>query len=224
MQYPVSLSFDPPNFVHKRYILAGIPIRYGAPEPWKAKAAAISRTKPSRAPKPDEKKRKKNDGRPPDTVNELLTAPTEKSAVPKPPKPTIKDLLAATAKSAPPPPSKTAPVKSAPPPPPKKGQKFEFGPPSYPWMDNSCWLDASLEVLYVAIENDFPDFCSLFESLDPDVGLGAFYTAIYDRLSLNPAQKDISAHLASQRDQLRLCLHEKKLIDHIDRPESAVVS
>lgn len=66
MQYPVSLSFNPPNFVHKRYILAGIPIRYGAPELWKAKAVAIGRTKPSRAPKPDEKKHKKNDGRPPD--------------------------------------------------------------------------------------------------------------------------------------------------------------
>ena len=91
-------------------------------------------------------------------------------------------------------------------------------------MGNSCWLDSSLEVLYAAIENDFPDFCDLFKSLDPDVGLGAFYTAIYDRLSLNPTQKDISARLASQRNQLRLFLHEKKLIDHIDQPESAVVS
>ena len=88
-------------------------------------------------------------------------------------------------------------------------------------MDNSCWLDASLEVLYVAIENDFPDFCDLFESLDPDVGLGTFYTAIYNRLSLNPAQKDISAHLASQHNQLRIFLHEKKLIN---QPESVVVS
>jgi hypothetical protein len=208
----------------------GAPIRYGIAEPWKVKAAEIERTKPSRAPKPDEKKRKKNDGRPPDTVNELLTAPTKKSAVIKPPKPTIKDLLAAAAKSPPPPPSKTsqalitAPVTSAPPPPPKKTQKFEFGQPSYPWMDNSCWLDASLEVLYAAIEDDSADFCNLFESLDPDVGLGAFYTAIYDRLSMNPAQKDISACLASQGDQLRLFLYEKKLIDHIDQPESAVVS
>ena len=193
MWYPVSLSFDPPNFVHKCYILAGIPIRYGAPEPWKAKAAAIGWTKPYHAPKPDEKKCKKNDGCLPDTVNELLTNPTKTSAIPKLPKPTIIDLLANTAKSVPPPPSKTAPVKSAPPPPPKKAPKFEFGLPSYLWMDNSCWLDASLEVLYLAIENDFPDFCTLFESLDPDVGLGAFYTAIYDRLSLNPAQKDISA-------------------------------
>ena len=200
------------------------PIRYGIAEPWKVKAAEIGRTKPTCAPKPDEKKRKKNDGRLPDTVNELLTAPTKLQ------KPTIKDLLAASAKSAPPPPPKTsqalvpAPVKSGPPPPPKKSPKFEFGPPSYPWMDNSCWLDASLEVLYAAIEDDFPEFCDLFETLDPDVGLGAFYTTIYDRLSLNPAQKDISACLASQRDQLRIFLHEKKLIDHIDQPESAVVS
>jgi len=212
----------------------GALIRYGIAEPWKVKAAEIGRTKPSCAPKPDEKKRKKNDGRPPDTVNELLTLPTENSAVLKPPKPTIRDLLMAPVKSAPPPPSETlqalliAPVESAPPPPPKAAQKkspkFQFGPPSYLWMQNSCWLDASLEVLHMAIEDDFPDFCNMFKSLDPDVGLGAFYTTIYDRRALNPARKDISAVLASQRDQLRLFLHEKKLIKNIDQPESAVVS
>lgn len=50
----------------------GVPIRYGRAEPWKVIAQQIGQTKPSRAPKPEESKRKKNDGRPPDTAKELL--------------------------------------------------------------------------------------------------------------------------------------------------------
>ncbi|KIM36003.1 hypothetical protein M413DRAFT_32045 [Hebeloma cylindrosporum] len=141
----------------------GTPIRYGAPEPWKVKAAAIGRTKPSRAPRPEEKKRKKNDGHPPDSVKELLLAPTTKLTVPKPPKPMIKELLTAPKLQVTAPKLLTAPIKPAPAPP-----GFQFGPASYPWKDNSCWLDASLEVLYVAIERDFPEFCDTFRSLDPD--------------------------------------------------------
>ncbi|PPQ88302.1 hypothetical protein CVT25_012365 [Psilocybe cyanescens] len=49
----------------------GILIRYGAPEPWKGTAGKIGHTKPSRAIDPQEVKRKKNDGRPPDTIKEL---------------------------------------------------------------------------------------------------------------------------------------------------------
>ncbi|KAF9032059.1 hypothetical protein BJ165DRAFT_1358081 [Panaeolus papilionaceus] len=53
--------------------LEGAPIRYGDAEPWKVIAAHIGRTKKSRAPDPAEgKKRKRNDGRPPDTAKELL--------------------------------------------------------------------------------------------------------------------------------------------------------
>ncbi|PPQ89858.1 hypothetical protein CVT25_004737 [Psilocybe cyanescens] len=49
----------------------GILIRYGAPEPWKGTAGKIGHTKPSHAIDPQEVKRKKNDGRPPDTLKEL---------------------------------------------------------------------------------------------------------------------------------------------------------
>ncbi|KIK04782.1 hypothetical protein K443DRAFT_4324 [Laccaria amethystina LaAM-08-1] len=54
----------------------GIPIRYRQPEAWKVIAAEIGRTKPTCAEKPNEKKRKKNDGRPPDTIKELLNKST----------------------------------------------------------------------------------------------------------------------------------------------------
>lgn len=55
----------------------GIPIRYGAPESWKKVAARIGRTKPSRDGR---KGKKKNDGRPPDTVKELVFSPQKKQA------------------------------------------------------------------------------------------------------------------------------------------------
>ena len=45
---------------------------YGKAEHWKAVAAEIGRTKPSRAPAAQARRRKKNDGRPPDTSAELL--------------------------------------------------------------------------------------------------------------------------------------------------------
>ncbi|KAJ2991697.1 hypothetical protein NUW54_g8123 [Trametes sanguinea] len=51
----------------------GIPIRYGQPEPWKATAKRIGRTKPSRDPQMRKQggHRYHNDGRPPDTQSSL---------------------------------------------------------------------------------------------------------------------------------------------------------
>src|SRR4051812_44539439 len=51
----------------------GAPIRYGQAEPWKKVANAIGRTKPTRAPEKQRSKRYTNDGRPPDTLKELLS-------------------------------------------------------------------------------------------------------------------------------------------------------
>lgn len=65
---PVSI----PRETNLKLLLEGIPIRYRRPEAWKVTAAEIGRTKPTRAAKPGEKKRKKNDGRPPDTIKELF--------------------------------------------------------------------------------------------------------------------------------------------------------
>jgi hypothetical protein len=80
-----------------------------------------------------EKRRKKNDGRPPpDTVKELLGHKNSKEV---------------------------EKVKN----PPKAIKKLDFGLPSYPWSDNSCWLDASLQVLYMAVTRDFNDFETVCE-------------------------------------------------------------
>ncbi|PPQ76027.1 hypothetical protein CVT24_006700 [Panaeolus cyanescens] len=62
--------------------LEGAPIRYGDLEPWKVVASAIGRTKKSRASSRtnETNKRKKNDGRPPDTAKELLKKPRKDRA------------------------------------------------------------------------------------------------------------------------------------------------
>ena len=122
-----------------------MPIRYGAPEYWKAKAAILGRTKPSRAPKPEEKRRKKNDGRPPDTVKDLLLHPKKKTQ------------------------AKVKPPKKAP------KNKLNIAPPAYRWSDNSCWLDAPLQILYMAITRNFDEFKTICEPLDPDIVLGALF-------------------------------------------------
>jgi hypothetical protein len=76
----VNSACSPSLFLRKtNYFSEGIPIRYRRPEAWKVIAAEIGRTKPTRAEKPNEKKRKKNDGRPPDTIKELLNKSTNQT-------------------------------------------------------------------------------------------------------------------------------------------------
>jgi hypothetical protein len=152
------------------------------------KAATLGRTKPSRAPNPEAKKRKKNDGRPPDTVKELLGRSKSK---------------------------KFAKVKLS--------KKINLGLPAYPWSSNSCWLDASLQVLYMAVTRDFNEFKTVCEPLDLDVALGALYAIFQDRIDLDIEEENMSAILESQRDALRVFLCKKKIISSLNKPESAVV-
>lgn len=177
------------------YFLGGVPIRYGAPEYWKTKAVALGRTKPSRAPQPEEKRRKKNDGRPPDTAKELLRRTNSRKVV------------------------KLNPA-------PKASNNLSLGPPAYPWSGNSCWLDASLQVLYMAVTRDFDEFKTVCEPLDSDVALGALYAVFQDRFNLQVdfEEKTTSTILELQRDALRVFLHRKNIISSLNNPESAVVS
>jgi hypothetical protein len=109
-------------------------IRYGQPEPWKIIANNIGRTKPSRA---GDTKRKKNDGRPPDTTKELLKPERSKK------KSETQQLIK----------FKTQPK--------PKPSNITLGPVSYPWKDNSCWLDTSLELIYVTLMRDFDGFADI---------------------------------------------------------------
>ena len=226
------------------YNLGGVPTWYGAPEYWKTKAATLSRTKPSRAPRPEEKQWKKNDGCPPDTVKELFGHPTKKIAKVKQALKVSKKLKITEVKKnetkvkqafevlkKP----KTADIKKAL----KVSEKFkitkvkqpmlneskmlDLSLPAYPWSTNSCWLDASLQVLYMAVTRNFNEFTVICKQLDWDIALGALYTIFCERFDLDFDQGDASAILASQRDVLRHFLQKKKIISSLNEPESAVV-
>jgi hypothetical protein len=181
-------------------------IRYGAAEPWKAKAAAIGRTKPTRAPNPEAKKRKKNDGRPPDTIKELLLRPPKK----KPSK------VIATKKAG----SKVTATKKAAS---KVTMELNFGPPSYPWKENSCWLDTSLQVLYVAITKKFNEFRKVFDSLETGSPLNGLYLAVNERFKHDPEENNATTALGLQRDRLRLFLKQNAVIEELDQFDSPVV-
>jgi len=58
---------------------------------------------------------------------------------------------------------------------PKVSKELKFGPASYCWNTNSCWLDASLQVLYIAITKQFDEFTGIFKSLKPSSALNVLY-------------------------------------------------
>ncbi|EPQ59388.1 hypothetical protein GLOTRDRAFT_70775 [Gloeophyllum trabeum ATCC 11539] len=99
----------------------GVPIRYGSAEPWKLVASRIGRTKPTRAPEAYERRRYKNDGRPPDTAKELAETRSKSRKLQK------------------------SQIRSDE----KKAETLERNIyQSYPWSNNSCWLDTALELLF----------------------------------------------------------------------------
>jgi len=175
-------------------------------------------TKTTRSADPADRKRKKNDGRPPDTVAELLMPKAKKQltleeSIPK--KSTAPKPKTSNKKKDP---STTKPTENRPTIP-------KLGPASYRWNANSCWLDASLQVLYMTVTKKFDEFKAIFQHLKPNRGLKPFYEAINGWVELDlELEEDALAILMSQRDQLRIFLHKKKIITSLDRPESAVVS
>ena len=173
----------------------GVPILYGAHEPWKVIASNIGRTKPGRASRPEDKNRKKNDGRPPDTKEELLQAKKQKA---------VHSFFKSTTKTV----------------------HVEFGPPSYPWDANSCWLDTSLELLFVSVMRNFNEFSSLFNSVPKNSGLYALYTTLNSRRLISYDEDDsmVSRSLKNHRDVLRVVLKKKGAIKDLKTSQSLTVS
>lgn len=175
-----------------------MPIRYGQAEPWKVIAHYIGRTKPSRAPQPQDEKRRKNDGRPPDTAKELLkgTKRTKK----------------------------------------KNGngtvRESKIGHVSYPWSDNSCWLDSSMELLFVALSRDFTGYSTQMEGISPELVLSLVFRAFdlrhtRERSGANHSDSDkqeASKLLSDHRDGIRSLLFERRLIKRTSNFSSAFVS
>ncbi|KAJ3831325.1 hypothetical protein F5878DRAFT_520744, partial [Lentinula raphanica] len=141
-------------------------IRYGQAEPWKAMINLIGRSKPTRAAS-SRKSRQKSDGHPPDTKQELLSkSPTKKKLLRsassrksgqksdgRPPD-TKQDLLSKSPTKEKLLQSKQKPVSSG----------VVVGPASYRWIENSCWIDSALDILYRAISNDYASFSTRFSS------------------------------------------------------------
>jgi hypothetical protein len=166
------------------HVTDGTLIRYGKAEPGKAIAQQIGRTKPSRAPEPEESRRKKNDGRPPDTSKELLANPKSKS------------------------PTKT-----------RSSAKEKMTPtvhdrPSYPWHNNSCWLDTSLELIFITVMRDFPRFSSLNQVLLPEMALRVLFETLElcrTTVEDTPQDQDASSNLRLQRDSFRKFLRTSRI-------------
>ena len=81
----------------------------------------------------------------------------------------------------------------------KVTMELNFGPPSYRWKANSCWLDASLQVLYIAITKKFDKFEKVFDSLEMDSPLNGLYLAFNECFELDPEESNVTTALGLQR-------------------------
>lgn len=177
--------------------IAGVPIRYGQPEPWKGVAEKQGHTKPSRAKNSQDVKWKKNDGRPPDTAKELVKSGKKNNS---------KDL------------TKTATETPQ--------HQLKYGPPSYQWKANSCWLDTSLQLLFVCVHRNFEEFSSLFDGVSEDTMLCGFFNVLKMRYEIDEdIPNDVaSGKLVEHRDTFREALCNFGSIKDTDSSQSLMVS
>ena len=133
---------------------------------------------------PEDKNRKKNDGRPPDTKDKLLHPLKNTNTVSK------------------------------------------FGPPSYPWDVNSCWLDTSLELFFISVMRNFDDFSSLFNSVPKNSGLYALYTTLNSQRLINHDEDDhiVTQALKKHWDALQVVLKKKGALKDLNTRQSFMVS
>jgi hypothetical protein len=78
--------------------------------------------------------------------------------------------------------------------------------PGAPWMRNSCWLDASLQLLYIAITRHWEAFRSRFAGLPDGNVRHALFLALQTRYILQTNTSgpwDIQRELQVVRDKLR---------------------
>jgi hypothetical protein len=192
-------------FIKTFSLLEGIPTHYGEAEPWKVQANKFGRTKPTRAGKPEDQKRKKNDGRPPDTIKDLLLKPKQKKVPLGLPSSRLEKKKV----------SFLAAISTADP-------KI-IQAPNYPWNKNSCWLDTSLQLLYIAVQKVPREFSHISEALPKNSTLRTVLATLLERHTLDPQGENISAILRGQRDDIRKLLKQKKAIKSVTQFESLFV-
>ncbi|KAF5323682.1 hypothetical protein D9619_012867 [Psilocybe cf. subviscida] len=88
--------------------------------------------------------------------------------------------------------------------------------PSYPWMNNSCWLDSSLHLLHVVFTVvGLDDLLSICGPLSQRSGIRAtFLNALCERRDFPPKLTNaaLSKALATQRDTIRAELRKRRAI------------
>lgn len=86
-----------------------------------------------------------------------------------------------------------------------KGVYLDF--PGYMWKDNSCWLDSSLQLIFVTIMGDFPTFHSRLQGVHESVVLHELFVSMNMRRLLEVGDVDARAatinSLTLQRDTFR---------------------
>lgn len=275
------------------FLIEGIPTRYGQAEPWKVIHNHIGRTKPSRAPDPSTKKRKRTDGRAPDTSKEIVQSAKRqrRNASDGRPPDTIKALKLTKTKTTKKPKSKkeaksknkarrkvlkrrrshsssacssSSSVASKPTDedgdgsyggsegkgspkkrpnlkiePRKAGKPINLGlrtigDQSYSWSQNSCWLDTSTELIYIALSQGldgraWDEFSALFTDIPKTAALLPLEKALSDRKNVMLHAKHLDPHvlrehLSLQRDKLRKDLQSRKVINSTTEVQSLYVS
>lgn len=77
------------------------------------------------------------------------------------------------------------------------------GNQSYPWENNSCWLDTALELLHATVSYNFDAFAKACELLPRD----SPFQELYGMLLARQTQKSTSeVTLSQQRNDLRTTL------------------
>jgi hypothetical protein len=97
--------------------------------------------------------------------------------------------------------------------------------PSYPWANNSCFLDTSLELVFQSVMRDFHDFSIRFTSHETETTLYLLHRMFELRklVDVDEGEKDPSAWLANQRDNFREHLRSRKIIQSLSSFESLFV-
>ncbi|KAJ7574690.1 hypothetical protein C8J56DRAFT_1064368 [Mycena floridula] len=185
-------------------VLTGRPICYGRGELWKKRKPIFGRTHPERDPAAAGRKGSKPEGRGPDTMPELSEEKTKKRTAKTDSKSNgiFADALGIVHGAA----SSTLTAGAV-------GTKDQ----SLKWADNSCWLDASLDVIEVAFSRDIPTFQErILHALAPIslVKLGETMQAWQMLRSSQSIVNDDFVHaLMDIRDSLRTHLLDQELLD-----------
>lgn len=102
--------------------------------------------------------------------------------------------------------------------------------PCYPHVDNSCWLDVALQVLFVSTTLDFRSFEERFRDVIPhDRLLYKLYRCMNLRMLVQSeptGQNNNPQYLGLQRDVFRKHLfeHDKPLVNSMNSQENVFVS